>query len=544
MSTGNILSDNLFYILQSMLTPLSGGVILNSILCKLSVINGFISGRYGMKKYYLILLSLVLICTFFLPSCVPVSCSIPGVNQPPMAYIDSIEPSPANEGQTVNFEGHGTDANGSIVAYRWSSSIDGDLSTKATFDKSTLSAGDHVIYFKVQDNNGNWSLEDRRDLTINGSATTGPTPGIPVINTFVSSPPSISAGASSTISWEVTGATSVSIDPGIGNVSNSGNRVVTPSATTTYNLVASNSSGSTYATCQVVVSGSAPPASYPIINYFTATSTSVTPGEVVTLSWSVSNASSVNIDNGVGTVAATGSISLTPIATTNFTLTAINSAGSTSQTITLYVSGAPSYGVNRVLCTGVPASGTYPCPFDCVFTFEIKTDGPCVVSYYVERSDGVIGPTKSMLFNAMDTKFLTSTWTVSSSGTYWERLHITSPNVLAVTSSPVTITCEAAFAVTSVLNTGATASGSRPCPATLNFIFSITTNGAGPVSYHVEQSDGAVGPTKTMMFTSAGTKSLTGSWTVSSSGSYWMKLVISAPNSTYKKSVTVNVTCE
>jgi hypothetical protein len=78
----------------------------------------------------------------------------------------------------------------------------------------------------------------------------------------------------------------------------------------------------------------------------------------------------------------------------------------------------------------------------------------------------------------------------------------------------------------------------------MNFSFSITTNGAGTVSYHTERSDGAVGPTKSMLFTAAGTKTLTSSWTVSSSGSYWVKLVITAPNSTYRKSATVSLTCE
>jgi hypothetical protein len=149
-----------------------------------------------------------------------------------------------------------------------------------------------------------------------------------------------------------------------------------------------------------------------------------------------------------------------------------------------------------------------------------------------------------MIFDAPGTKFLTSTWTVSSSGTYQETLYVTSPNALSVSSSPVTITCPAAFAVTSVLNTGSTASGSRPCPATLNFSWSITTNGAGAVTYHIERSDGATGPSKSMMFSGAETKTLSSSWDVSSSGSYWIKLVITAPNSTYKKSATVSLTCE
>jgi hypothetical protein len=496
-----------------------------------------------MKRIILISLTILLICTAFLPSCLPISCGIPGINQPPVATIDSITPSPANQGEAITFEGHGTDANGSVVAYRWRSSIDGDLSTKATFETSALSAGAHVIYFKVQDNNGTWSLEDRKDLTVTGSTT--PTTGLPVINTFIASPPSVSAGASSVLSWEVTGATSVSIDQGIGTVSTSGNRSVAPLTTTTYKLTASNAAGPAYATCQVVVSGgTVPPSSYPVINYFTASPSTVSPGETTTLSWSVSNAFAVTIDQGVGTVASTGSMSIIPVATTMFTLTAVNAAGGTSQSVMITVGGIATYEVIRVLSTGAPASGSYPCPYNMVFTFEIKTDGPCNVTYYVERSDGLIGPSKTMSFLGPETKFLTSTWTATGSGTYSETLHVTSPNMMSATSVPVTITCEEAFAATSVLATGSTASGSRPCPATLQFLFSVTANGAGNVSFHTERSDGAIGPTKSLVFSAAGTKNLTSEWTVSASGTYWVKLVITAPNSMSRTSAPVNLTCE
>ncbi|MFH1860467.1 MAG: right-handed parallel beta-helix repeat-containing protein [bacterium] len=59
-------------------------------------------------------------------------------NQPPTAYIDSITPSPATYGTTVNFIGHGTDTDGTITAYLWQSNIAGTLSQQATFTTSTL----------------------------------------------------------------------------------------------------------------------------------------------------------------------------------------------------------------------------------------------------------------------------------------------------------------------------------------------------------------------------------------------------------------------
>jgi len=92
-------------------------------------------------------------------------------NQPPTAYIDSITPNPATQGQTVSFSGHGTDIGGSIVAYDWRSSIDGALSSSPSFTTSSLSVGVHTIYFRVQDNNSQWSTEDTRTVTINPPAS-------------------------------------------------------------------------------------------------------------------------------------------------------------------------------------------------------------------------------------------------------------------------------------------------------------------------------------------------------------------------------------
>jgi hypothetical protein len=68
------------------------------------------------------------------------------------------------------------------------------------------------------------------------------TPATPSV-TFSSSPTAINPGGPSNLEWNVTGATSVSIDQGIGVVSASGIRVVSPATSTTYNLTATNAAG-------------------------------------------------------------------------------------------------------------------------------------------------------------------------------------------------------------------------------------------------------------------------------------------------------------
>ncbi len=77
----------------------------------------------------------------------------------PLALIDSVLPNPADAGETVTLEGHGEDADGEIIGYEWRSSLDGLLSSSRVAEVASLSAGQHGIYFKVKDNDQNWSPE-------------------------------------------------------------------------------------------------------------------------------------------------------------------------------------------------------------------------------------------------------------------------------------------------------------------------------------------------------------------------------------------------
>jgi hypothetical protein len=153
------------------------------------------------------------------------------------------------------------------------------------------------------------------------------------------------------LNWEVTGATSVSIDNGIGSVAVNGTRTVVPSSTTSYILTATNQYGSTTASAQVLVSGSGggtppPSAAAPVITSFTATPDTIAAGGASTLSWNVSNATSVSITPIVGSVnPVSGSGVVTVGSTTNFIMTATNAAGSTNSTVTVNVTGStPSAG--------------------------------------------------------------------------------------------------------------------------------------------------------------------------------------------------------
>jgi hypothetical protein len=72
---------------------------------------------------------------------------------------------------------------------------------------------------------------------------------------------------------------------------------------------------------------------------FKATPAVIAVGETSTLEWNISGAATVSIDNGIGTVAATGSQIVTPTVTTTYKLTATASGGAvTTMTVTITVS--------------------------------------------------------------------------------------------------------------------------------------------------------------------------------------------------------------
>jgi hypothetical protein len=83
-------------------------------------------------------------------------------------------------------------------------------------------------------------------------------------------------------------------------------------------------------------------ASLPTISSFTAAAAKITSDQGTTLTWSVTGAETISIDQGVGTVSGT-SVAVTPVSTTTYKLTATNSAGSvtatTSVTVTAGVAG-------------------------------------------------------------------------------------------------------------------------------------------------------------------------------------------------------------
>jgi hypothetical protein len=154
----------------------------------------------------------------------------------------------------------------------------------------------------------------------------------PIVLSFTANPAGIISGTTSTLTWNVYGATSVSIDQGIGSVGASGSTTIHPGTTTTYTLTASNSAGGMTATTDVNVL-TLP--QLPVIQYFTANPASFFKGGSSTLSWQTSGATQVLLNGSL--VSTNGAMVVSPTATQTYTLAAINGFGNSNKTISVTV---------------------------------------------------------------------------------------------------------------------------------------------------------------------------------------------------------------
>jgi len=91
---------------------------------------------------------------------------------------------------------------------------------------------------------------------------------------------------------------------------------------------------------------------WPVIKDFSAGSTSILPGENVTLRWSVSDAVVVTIDNGPGMVQPAGSLDVAPQVTTRYTLTAAGDKGVSTAWVTVQVADRNTFMPDLVI-TGI-----------------------------------------------------------------------------------------------------------------------------------------------------------------------------------------------
>ncbi|MEN9390014.1 MAG: hypothetical protein RLZZ283_114, partial [Candidatus Parcubacteria bacterium] len=175
------------------------------------------------------------------------------------------------------------------------------------------------------------------------TVTTPPPPPPAPTCTFTATPYSLTSATQSTVlSWTTTGATAVSVDQGVGSVTPvaSGSKTVVPGTTKTYTLTATGPGGAVE--CQKTVKVKdvpPPPPSKPTCSLYASPSTITTFGGSSTLSWTTDNATSISIDNGIGSVTpvAGGSKVVSPTDTTTYRATVTGPGGTETCKITIKV---------------------------------------------------------------------------------------------------------------------------------------------------------------------------------------------------------------
>src|SRR5581483_6378364 len=183
------------------------------------------------------------------------------------------------------------------------------------------------------------------------SSSTPPPSGGPITNppagqaptvTLTISPTTVLSGQPATLTWATTNATSVSISPDptpedSEGIALSGTLTIVPTQTTTFTITATGIAAPN-ATAQATIT-----VTQATLN-FTAAPSTIAPGQSSTLTWTTSNITSLSIDNGVGSNLAlpSGSVAVSPGATTTFTATGTTASGATvTRTAVVTVSTAP-----------------------------------------------------------------------------------------------------------------------------------------------------------------------------------------------------------
>ena len=169
-----------------------------------------------------------------------------------------------------------------------------------------------------------------RATTADGSANCSTTVNIQCVPPVVVHPlcemtpaeQTINSGSSANLTWSTTNAVSATLTS-FGTVGLSGTQSTGPlSTTTSYTLTATAQNGETVQ-CHSIVKVKPPVEEIlPSCDAFTATPTVIQKGQSATLAWATTNATRVVIDNAIGEVAASGTLSVSPLATTTYTLTA------------------------------------------------------------------------------------------------------------------------------------------------------------------------------------------------------------------------------
>jgi peptidoglycan hydrolase-like protein with peptidoglycan-binding domain len=260
------------------------------------------------------------------------------------------------------------------------------------------------------------------------------------------------------------------------------------------------------------------PASIPAISSFSASSSLVLSGGTSTLSWNVTNASSVAITPGsFSTSTLIGSTMVNPTSTTIYMLTATNSNGTSTSAVTVTVDSTPP-----TMSTSLTATATGTSTISLTWASSTDSGGPGLSGYNIFRCTSGSSCTPSvMIATSSGASYHDSGLTASTIYTY----AVSAFDTLGLTSATST----------SASTTTENASG----PTVLSFSASpsiFATTGSSTLSWHVVNASSVA-----IMPGSFSTTTLIGSTLVNFTSTTAYTLTASSNNGTSTATTTVIV---
>lgn len=219
----------------------------------------------------------------------------------PVVLSFTAEPTKICNGQSINLSWEVDDAD--------NISIEPDLFIVETRGSKNIFPKNNTTY-KLTAKNANGNITADLNVTVNDCIA---------IEKFLAKPQQVCKGSNATIQWMVVGATKVTIDNDIGEVNSTGSIEITGNENTTYNLTAINGTLISNANLTLAVD-----LRCPSIEYFDVDRPDIIKGSNASLSWNITNAENVSIDNGIGEVGLSGSKMISPDSSVIYKINATN----------------------------------------------------------------------------------------------------------------------------------------------------------------------------------------------------------------------------
>ena len=166
----------------------------------------------------------------------------------------------------------------------------------------------------------------------------------------IAEPASVRPGESVLLSWDCQAA-KVRLEPGGLILAGKGRVTLRPTYTTTYRIFEARSGGPELGAVEVRIVPGLPLGEPARVCSFDASSVAVLPGEPVVLKWECTGSAKVRLEPGGLELDGKSEVTITPLESTRYTLTATNAAGGSSRSLEVAVVKRPDQLPPALVCT-------------------------------------------------------------------------------------------------------------------------------------------------------------------------------------------------